>query len=158
MEYRALFDETGGYDLMTGAWILTRDSDNCVIATIDQRDYGQKSCDFGYRSAEAEAITNRIVAALNTGGRVYRSGCTCVAGCDLCDIQSPSRDGRDKDGDQIDNPMALAAIPRKALDIIRRLAADPNKGTSCATSWELGDLISEARALADYMSENNLAL
>ena len=92
-EYRALFDETGGYDLMTGAWILTRDSDNCVIATLDQRDYGQKSCDFEYRSAEAGALANRIVAALNTGGKVYRAGCTCVAGCDLCDADTPSRDG-----------------------------------------------------------------
>ena len=83
--------------------------------------------------------------------RYYRADCTCVAGCAMCDADTPSRDGRDKDGNQIDNPMALAAIPRKALDIIRRLAADP-------TSWDLPALTSEARALSDYISENQLAL
>lgn len=55
------FRDTGGYDCMTGAWIIS--DENRTIAVVDQADYGQDHCDWEWKSAEAEAIARLIVAA-----------------------------------------------------------------------------------------------
>ena len=50
---KLIFDQMGGYDCMTGAWRI-EDCNGNVIARIDQADYGQPRCDYGWFSAEAE--------------------------------------------------------------------------------------------------------
>lgn len=56
------FDETGGYDCMTGAWIIQRDGQTLV--EIDQTHYGQESCDYNYRSSRAHSVAHIIFEAL----------------------------------------------------------------------------------------------
>ena len=55
------FDETGGYDCMTGSYAVTRDGRE--LAEVDQTHYGQANCDWDYRSDEAEANARLIAAA-----------------------------------------------------------------------------------------------
>lgn len=55
------FREHGGYDAMTGAWIIY--TGTVTIATIDLADYGQEHCDYDFRSSSAEANARLIAAA-----------------------------------------------------------------------------------------------
>lgn len=55
------FSGTGGYDAMTGAWAIRKDS--VLIAEVDQSDYGQNHCDYEFHSPEAEANARLIAAA-----------------------------------------------------------------------------------------------
>lgn len=57
------FDETGGYDCMTGAWLI-RDDDHNIIVRIDQANFGQDHCDYEFRSDKAKAIAETVYAAL----------------------------------------------------------------------------------------------
>lgn len=65
----AEFDETGGYDCMYGAWII-KDSAGETVAVVDQQHYGQKSCDWAFRSKEAEEIAGLISSA---SGQITRT-------------------------------------------------------------------------------------
>ena len=56
------FDEMGGYDCITGAWIIFYNQQ--PIVTIDQSNFGQTSCDFDFRSKKAEIIAYYIFNAL----------------------------------------------------------------------------------------------
>lgn len=116
-----------------------------------------------------DALADLDVVIRHTGEHGYRPGCTCVAGCAMCDMTTPSRDGRDKDGNQIDNPLALTALPRKALEIINRLAALKGSTISSPMSdeqfrsyraYQIGilNLMEEASDLAEYISKKQLAL
>lgn len=58
------FDETGGYDSMTGAWVISHEPSGNTLVVVDQRDYGQNACDYTYRSAEAERVALAILATL----------------------------------------------------------------------------------------------
>lgn len=60
-KWTAEFDETGGYDCMTGAWKI-RDEQKRIIATVDQDDYGQEHCDYDFRSEEAERHARSIAS------------------------------------------------------------------------------------------------
>lgn len=55
------FDDTGGYDCMTGAWLVESGSD--LICKVDQTDFGQKSCDYEFRSEDAKRVADLIVKA-----------------------------------------------------------------------------------------------
>ena len=61
----AEFYEMGGYDCMTGAWTIY-DENRKVIAVIDLGSYGQKHCDYDFRSEEAEKNAKLIVEAVNS--------------------------------------------------------------------------------------------
>ncbi len=54
MAWTTAFDETGGYDSMTGCWTIYDGAR--IVAEVDQRCYGQAPCDYGYRSQEAGSI------------------------------------------------------------------------------------------------------
>lgn len=58
------FDETGGYNCMTGAWIITDDYGN-IIVRIDQVGFGQERCDYEFRSDRAKDIAEAVYAALS---------------------------------------------------------------------------------------------
>ena len=53
------FDSCGGYDGMTGVWDIY-DANNRLVATVDQRHYGQPNCDYEFRSPLAEANAKLI--------------------------------------------------------------------------------------------------
>ncbi|MCR4304946.1 MAG: hypothetical protein NUV63_12120 [Gallionella sp.] len=53
------FDETGGYDCMTSAWIIRRNGIKMVA--IDLADFGQSPCEYDYKSAEAEILARLIL-------------------------------------------------------------------------------------------------
>ena len=59
------FNETGGYDCMTGAWEISAGSRIAAICDVDQGRYGQNACDYDYRSPEAKANADLIVRAVN---------------------------------------------------------------------------------------------
>ena len=61
--YTAEFSEAGGYDSMTGAWMIKRGL-QCIVS-VDQSSFGQKRCDYSFRSEEADRVAKVIVAALN---------------------------------------------------------------------------------------------
>jgi hypothetical protein len=65
--YTLEFNETGGYDCMTGAWIIrdTARGQYAIAVTIDQDDYGQEYCDYSFRSAEADRVAKICLEALN---------------------------------------------------------------------------------------------
>jgi hypothetical protein len=56
------YEELGGYDCMTGAFVIKFDGHE--IATIDQNDFGQTHCEY-YRMPDAEAKAQFIVDACN---------------------------------------------------------------------------------------------
>jgi hypothetical protein len=64
------FDNTGGYDSMTGAWVIVRvvDGEEQTLLTIDLSDFGQKSCDYDYRSEEAEKLAHDVYNLLSASG------------------------------------------------------------------------------------------
>lgn len=62
-KWKAEFHESGGYDCMTGAWVIF--DQNGTIATLDQGDYGQENCDYAFRSLAAEANAKLIVNLYN---------------------------------------------------------------------------------------------
>lgn len=57
------FNESGGYDCMFGAWVIKRDGE--ILVEVDQQNFGQHSCDYSYRSSEAEEIACVILKALH---------------------------------------------------------------------------------------------
>ena len=57
------FDETGGYDCMSGSYAILCGEKWKEVAEVDQNQYGQKSCDWDFRSQEAEANARLIAAA-----------------------------------------------------------------------------------------------
>ena len=59
------FDETLGYDCMTGGWPIRQIGEMNSLLVIDQADYGQKHCDWNFRSDEAKANAAFIVRAVN---------------------------------------------------------------------------------------------
>lgn len=61
--FKLVFEESGGYDCMSGAWKII-DADDNEVACIDQAQYGQPLCDYKYLSIEAESIAAKIYAAL----------------------------------------------------------------------------------------------
>jgi hypothetical protein len=63
--YSYQWDEMDGYDCMTGAFKIS--GPNGFVVYVDQRDYGQKPCDYEDQAskAKAEAATKLIVDALN---------------------------------------------------------------------------------------------
>lgn len=68
-EYRVEFDETGGYDCMTGGFAIVRQNGD-IAAEVDLRHYGQKPCDYDGSSfvdakERAEAVAHRVCAAIN---------------------------------------------------------------------------------------------
>jgi hypothetical protein len=66
------FEETGGYDSMTGAWAIYKldaeDPDNRAhrvqLVLIDQDDFGQAHCDYDFRSEEAERLADAVFEAV----------------------------------------------------------------------------------------------
>jgi hypothetical protein len=56
------YEETGGYDCMTGAFVILKGGKE--VALIDQNDFGQEPCNY-CRIPEAEEAAKFIVAACN---------------------------------------------------------------------------------------------
>jgi len=56
------FREMGGYDCMTGAWVVCRGFE--TLAVIDQGHFGQRQLDFDFRSPEAKAVAGVVFEAL----------------------------------------------------------------------------------------------
>jgi hypothetical protein len=69
MTYEYTYDECSGYDCMTGGFRVSGPDGSFVI---DQRDFGQKNCDYADTASreKAEAFTRKVVDALN---RAYSS-------------------------------------------------------------------------------------
>jgi hypothetical protein len=63
--WQAEFNETGGYDCMFGAWIISRVNDGQIIAVVDLQEWGQERCKYEFRSQEAEDVANEICNAHN---------------------------------------------------------------------------------------------
>lgn len=57
--WRVVFNEHGGYDCMTGGWMVEA-ADGTIVVVVDQADYGQEHCDYAFRSKEAEELANKI--------------------------------------------------------------------------------------------------
>jgi hypothetical protein len=68
MKWSLYFSTVGGYDCMTGAWVISS-SDNKRYITVDLADYGSPTCgdarQESFRSAEAERDARTICDALN---------------------------------------------------------------------------------------------
>ena len=62
MLWHYVYNETGGYDCMTGAYVIKRG--DTIIAVIDQHDFGQESCSYTL-TPEAEKFAQFIVDACN---------------------------------------------------------------------------------------------
>lgn len=60
--WSASFDETGGYDCMTGAWKIY-DASERTVCEVDQAFYGQELCKHEFRSHEAAAVAQLLSAA-----------------------------------------------------------------------------------------------
>ena len=61
------YDDTGGYDCMTGAWWIKYRGR--IVVALDLSEYGQRPCtDDGPARAAAEPVALAIVAALNAAG------------------------------------------------------------------------------------------
>lgn len=59
------YDETGGYDSMTGAYIIYQGEQR--VCKIDMSDFGQESCDYSFKPpTQAEEYAKIITAALNS--------------------------------------------------------------------------------------------
>ncbi len=56
------FEETGGYDCMTGAWVISLRGE--VVLRVDQRDFGQPNCDYEFRSERARLVAELCLGAL----------------------------------------------------------------------------------------------
>lgn len=61
--WKYTFNETGGYDCMTGAFYIWKDKK--IMFSIDQSEFGQEHCDYNFRSQEAEELANLITQLLN---------------------------------------------------------------------------------------------
>jgi hypothetical protein len=61
--WKYTFDETGGYDCMTGAFHIW--DGNRILMTIDQSAFGQTRCDYECKSFEAEYLAKKVVELLN---------------------------------------------------------------------------------------------
>ena len=67
MTYTYEYDETGGYDCMTGAFIVEHPDGSRVVA-VDLGDFGQGHCEWPPQEAHkaaAEEIAKLITEALN---------------------------------------------------------------------------------------------
>ncbi len=53
MEWTLEFDETGGYDCMSGAYFIKFGEQ--TVCTVDLKDYDQHRCDYKFHSPEAQA-------------------------------------------------------------------------------------------------------
>jgi hypothetical protein len=65
LPWRVDFSDRGGYDCMTGAWVI-RAANGLIVAVIDQGSHGQRVGDIDFRSPEAEAIARHIVLVANS--------------------------------------------------------------------------------------------
>ncbi len=61
--WAASFAENSGYDCMTGAWSIRSVPAQRFVAVLDLGSYGQKSCQEGFTSVEAESNARLIAAA-----------------------------------------------------------------------------------------------
>lgn len=73
MPYIYEYDETGGYDCMTGAFRIYHSDKKPweQVVKVDLGDFGQGSCEWPPKEehkAAAEEVAKKIVAALNAGG------------------------------------------------------------------------------------------
>ncbi len=53
------FEEYGGYDAMTHAFVVY-DANNEVVIEVDQANFGQELCKYDFRSKEAEELAYKI--------------------------------------------------------------------------------------------------
>lgn len=64
------FNEHGGYDSMTGAWVIHREHSSPVKGperiVIDLDDYGQPHCHYEVRPKAAEDFADFVLDALNS--------------------------------------------------------------------------------------------
>jgi hypothetical protein len=56
------FDQFGGYDCMTGSWVIYKD--DRPILDVDQGRFGQAACDHDFRSESAKKIAEICYEAL----------------------------------------------------------------------------------------------
>lgn len=67
MEIILEFHDSGGYDSMTGAWSILREADDghrTELVLIDQTNFGQVHCDYGFRSEEAKLLAEAVFEAV----------------------------------------------------------------------------------------------